>query len=799
MDDPGSAPIPPGSPGIDPRWTSSAKSAVGTSLRSSSRVWYTCSHGILNEIYYPRIDQACLRDLGLLITDGHAFFSEEKRDTISGVTWAAPGVPAFRLDNRCRLDRYQIRKDVVADPHRDVVLQRIRFAALEGEIGDYQVYVLAAPHLANGGSGNTAWIDDYKGVPMLFAERRGIHLAVACAPDWTRRSAGFVGVSDGWQDVSAHKTMTWEYPRADNGNVALIGEVDLARSGGEFVVALAFGTSPADAAHRARASLQAGFPRALKVFAHDWRAWQDEVTIPSAADAKVSVATSLAVLRCHEEKGLPGAMIASLSIPWGASKGDDDLGGYHLVWPRDLVECAGAFVAAEKYGDARRVLEYLRVTQSADGSWPQNMWVSGESYWHGIQLDETAFPILLVDLLRRHGGLDAAALASYWPMIKTAARFIVVKGPASPQDRWEENAGISPFTIAVEVSALLVAADVAKAQGEDAVGRYLVETADYWNSRIESFLYAVDTDLARQTGVDGYYVRIAPIESADASSPARGFVPIKNRPWPTANTPAQDIVSPDALALVRFGLRAADDPRIVNTVRVIDALLKVDLPQGPSWRRYNGDGYGEHADGSPFDGTGIGRAWPLLIGERAHYAVAAGRIDEARRLLATLEASAGDGGLLPEQSWDADDVPSHELFKGRPSGSAMPLAWAHAEHIKLVRSIGDGAIFDRPPQAYQRYVVQHAAPRVAVWRHDHAPSSILAGQVLRIEADAPFEVQWSGDGGVSSQAVYSRDSGMGRQIVDLPTADCAAGTHVAFQLHGPDTAEDRRFSVLVGA
>jgi glucoamylase len=792
MDEPHpDAPIPPGCPGIDPRWTSSAKSAVGTSLRSSSRVWYTCSHGILNEVYYPRIDQACVRDLGLLISDGTMFFAEEKRDTISTIEWAAPGVPAFHIENRCRLGRYRINKTIVADPHRDVVLQHVRFAALEGRTSDYQVYALAAPHIANGGAGNTAWLGDYKGTPMLFAERSGISLAIACAPDWTRGSAGFVGVSDGWQDVSAHKTMTWEYPRAENGNVALMGAVDLIKGDGEFVIALAFGDSPSEAAHRARASLQAGFPKALKSFLHDWTAWQDKVTIPSDVNAAVSMATSLAVLRCHEEKGLPGAMIASLSIPWGASKGDDDLGGYHLVWPRDLVESAGAFLAADKPADARRVLDYLRVTQSADGSWPQNMWVSGESYWHGIQLDETAFPILLVDLLRRHGSLDAEAVAAYWPMIRKAARFIVHNGPSSPQDRWEENSGLSPFTIAVEVAGLLIAAEIAAARGEKAVADYLTDTADDWNARIESHIYAKDTSLARETGVEGYYVRIAPLDTADASSPAGGFVPIKNRPWPTAATPAQDIISPDALALVRFGLRAADDPRIVNTVRVIDAELAVDLPQGRSWRRYNGDGYGEHADGSPFDGTGIGRAWPLLIGERAHYELAAGRIDEAKRLLVTLDACAGEGGLLPEQTWDADDVPSRELFRGRPSGSAMPLAWAHAEHVKLLRSLKDGTIFDRPPQTYERYVTQRTPARVAVWRRDHAITTITAGQILRVETDAPFDLRWGETDGAATQIAHSSDPGLGRYIVDVPTANLAVGTRITFAIG------DGQFEVLV--
>jgi glucoamylase len=382
-------------------------------------------------------------------------------------------------------------------------------------------------------------------------------------------------------------------------------------------------------------------------------------------------------------------------------------------------------------------------------------------------------------------------------MVRNAARFIVHNGPSSPQDRWEENAGVSPFTIAVEVAGLLAAAEMADARGEADVANYLTETADDWNARIESYVYVVDTVLARQTGVDGYYVRIAPIDTADASSPACGFVPIKNRPWPTANTPAQDIVSPDALALVRFGLRAPDDPRIVNTVRVIDAVLKVDLPQGPSWRRYNGDGYGEHADGSPFDGTGIGRAWPLLIGERAHYELAAGRIDQARSLLATLEACAGDGGLLPEQTWDDSDVPSRELFKGRPSGSAMPLAWAHGEHVKLLRSLKDGAIFDRPPQTYERYVVQRTPARVAVWRRDRMRSTITVGQLLRIEADAPFDLRWSDGDDASSRVAHSIDPGLGRHLVDLPTSDCAAGTRVTFAIGAPDDADRKVFGVIV--
>jgi len=204
----------PGWPGIPPRWTSSAKSGIGTSLRASSRVWFTLSHGILNEVYYPSLDEACIRDLGLIVTDGEKFFSEEKRDTRSTPDLVEPGVPAYRLANTCVLGRYRIEKEILTDPRRDVVLQRARFVPLLGSLLDYHVYVLLAPHLANHGWGNTAWVGDYKGVPMLFAERQGTALAVACTPAWTQGSAGFVGFSDGWQDLNQHGAMTWQFGQA---------------------------------------------------------------------------------------------------------------------------------------------------------------------------------------------------------------------------------------------------------------------------------------------------------------------------------------------------------------------------------------------------------------------------------------------------------------------------------------------------------------------------------------------------------------------------------------------------------
>jgi glucoamylase len=793
----------PGWPGILPHWTSSAKTAVGTALNPSSRVWFTISHGIFDEIYYPRLDQACTRDLGLIVTDGNEFISEEKRQTQHQVEMIAKGVPAFRLINTCQEGRYRIQKEILTDPHRDVVLQRTQFVPLKGTLENYHLYVILAPHLGNRGAENNAWIGDYKGVPMLFAERDGNSLALACSVPWVNRSAGFVGVSDGWQDLNQHKVLTWTYERAENGNVSLTGEVDLTRSAGNFVLALGFGLNFAEAGQRVLASLSDGYDTARSIYLREWQDWQRTLQPMSLEsvnlDKRDLFSVSMAVMRTHESKRFPGSLIASLSIPWGFAKGDDDLGGYHLAWPRDLVESAEGLLSAGAHVDARRVLYYLQVTQEADGHWPQNMWLDGRPYWGGIQMDETAFPILLVDLTRREHALLSDDLARLWPMVRLAAGFLVQNGPVSQQDRWEEDPGYSPFTLAVEIAALLAAADLADLNQDPAAAVYLRETADAWNASLEQWIYVTGTELSREIGVDGYYVRIAPPETADAASPAGGFVPIKNRPPGYSSAPAAHIVSPDALALVRFGLRAADDQRILNTLKVIDALLKVETPFGPSWHRYNEDGYGEHEDGHPFDGTGIGRAWPLLTGERAHYELAAGHWEEAIRLLHAVESFANGVGLLPEQIWDTADIPERELYFGKPSGSAMPLVWAHAEYVKLRRSLRDGQVFDMPPQTLQRYVVQQVGSPHTIWRFNHKCLTTPAGKVLRIELLSMATVHWSHDGWKTVQDTLTLDTGLGVYIADLPVDTLPAHTVLAFTLHwsATDSWEGIDFTLII--
>jgi glucoamylase len=803
----------PGWPGIPPRWTSSAKTGVGTALNRSSRVWLTVSHGILNEVYFPRVDMACTRDLGLLVTNGKDFFSEEKRHCRFEVKPVEPGVPAYRLVNTELTGKYRIEKEVFSDPHRNVVLQKVKLIGAGGNIQKtgsasspknpaYHLYALLAPHLGNNGSNNTAWIGDYKGLPMLFADYPGgLALAFGCSVPWKKMSVGFAGYSDGWQDLSRNFQLSELYERAENGNVALTGEVDLAAPGGEFILALGFGSSWAEAGELVRASFLDDYNAIFQDYVSQWRGWQKTLLPLDRSMEQDVYRTSTAVLRVHESKDFLGGVIASLSIPWGFNKGDDDLGGYHLVWPRDLVETAAGFLAAGATADAVRVLHYLEATQEADGRWPQNMWLDGRPYWNGLQMDEAAFPILLVDLLRQKASYALGDLKRWWPMVKRAVSFIACNGPVTQQDRWEEDAGYSPFTLAVEVAGLLAAAEIADAVGESEIASYARDLADTWNESIERWTYARGSDLARQIGVDGYYVRIAPPEVECAPSPNDGFVPIKNRPPGENLERAAHVISPDALALVRFGLRAADDAKILNTIKVIDALLKVRLPQGSCWYRYNDDGYGEHANGDPFDGTGIGRPWPLLAGERAHYELAAGNIPGAEELLRSMEGLTNGTRLFPEQVWDNADIPERELFLGKPSGSACPLVWAHSEYIKLVRSLKDGKVFDQPSQTVKRYVSEGRKAVYWSWRFNNKCRTIPRGKLLRIALLAPAMVHWSVDGWQSAYDSATNDSRTGIHFVDLPTSHLDVGHSVVFTIlwMQPKRWEGTDFTITIEA
>jgi glucoamylase len=777
---------PPGHPGSTPNWTASTKSGVGTSNTNSSRLWFTISKGIVTEAYFPRIDQANIKDMEFLISDGQDLFEEEKLDCEHEIKPIAQGVPGYKITNISKSKKYIIEKTILSDSRRPVLLQKVNFNVIKGNVNDFNLYVILAPHIKNCGSGNYGWIGEYKGIQMMFAQREDITLALACSTPFINMSCGYVGFSDGWQDIQQNKTMTQFYSQAPDGNIALTAEIDLKQSKSNFTLAIAFGNTVAEAGQLARTALLNAFDEITENYKSSWLEYQKkclELNL-NGNDEMNFYRISTALLKTHMDKRFSDGSIASLSIPWGFAKGDNDLGGYHLVWPRDLVETAGGFLAAGDYLSAKQIFIYLISTQEEDGHWPQNMWLDGTIFWKGIQMDETAFPILLANTLYTMGHLNDL---NFWPTIKKAASFLVCNGPVSQEDRWEEDPGYSPFTLAVEIAALLIAAEFAKSFGENQLAVYLTEIADTWNSHIEKWTYVTNTDLAHKVNVNGYYVRVSPPDIADATSATKGYVPIKNRPPSQSEAPFEYIVSPDALALVRFGLRSADDPKILDTVKVIDSLLKTNTKNGPVWHRYNQDGYGEHENGDPFDGIGVGRGWPLLAGERAHYEIARGDKKKAENLLKIIENQTGPGGFIPEQIWDSDDIPEKDLINGHPSGSAMPLVWAHAEYIKLLRSLKDGKVFDMPSQTVQRYIIEKKSSNLTLWRYNHKSRKMKVHDLLRIELLAPAIVSWSTDNWKTKQELETKDSGLGLFYADLSTENLKEDTEIVFTFHWIET------------
>jgi glucoamylase len=251
---------------------------------------------------------------------------------------------------------------------------------------------------------------------------------------------------------------------------------------------------------------------------------------------------------------------------------------------------------------------------------------------------------------------------------------------------------------------------------------------------------------------------------------------------------AIDIISPGVLSLVRMGLRAPDDPRIVDTLKLIDATLRMEMKTGPGWKRSTDDGYGEKADGRPYDTRGIGRCWPLLAGERAHYELAAGRHEAALELLKTIARQTSECGMIPEQVWDADDIPERYLFNGQPSGSGMPLVWAHAEYIKLLRSLHEGAVWDRIPQTEQRYLHQRRTASFQIWTPEQRRGWLSAGKDLRIDLPVPARLSWSAArwGGTAR----TTDSDLGLHTLTVPTHELAPGTVLRIKVESEETGSD---------
>src|SRR6185437_14524827 len=686
-------------------------------------------------------------------------------------------------------------KEIISDPHSACVLIRARLIPADTWGGKLRVFFLVAPHLEVGGWNNSAMKMELSGRTIFAAWKNSTYLALDSSSGFARSSCGFVGYSDGWQDLHGNYKLDWEYDRAENGNVAVIGEIDLSH-GNEFTVAIAFGDS-LHAATVLKQSLAVPFEQHKNKFIDQWRRACDnfEKLEAVSGDGGQLYRTSRIALLSHEDKTFAGAFIASATIPWGDAMGDEDLGGYHLVWVRDMVNSATGLLASGDKITPLRALVYLACSQQQDGGFPQNFWIDGTPYWKGIQLDEVAFPIMLAWRLWK-----AEALEQFdpYPMVRAAVRYLIEHGPRTQQERWEECSGYSPSTLAASIAALTCAADFARSRGEDALAQFVEDHADFVESHIER--WTVTTQGSLLPGVPRHYIRILPLDIHNhlpVEDPNIGSIILANRPpGEQYQFPAKDIVDAGFLELVRYGIRPAGSALMEDSLRVIDAQLKVETPFGPVWRRYNHDGYGPHADGTAYQGWGIGRAWPLLAGERAHYELAAGR--DIRHLIAALENFATRSGMLPEQVWDQPDLPEARMYLGKPAGSAMPLMWAHAEYIKLLRSMRDGQIFDRIPLVAERYLNQRGRKDLEMWKLTRQVSSIIAGATLRVVIPGDFRLRWSGADGQSNET-DSMPSGMGLSYVDLKTQP-GQSAPLRFTFSGGSTApQDTLFEVQLTA
>lgn len=783
----------PGSPGFPLNWCDGAKQMVGTSL-GPARVWFTIGQGILNEVYFPRIDTPQLRDLGFIITDNAGFWLELKTLKSCTVKCIEAGVAATVITHTH--ERFSFVQRITTDPQRDVLLIEISLTGDESLVP----YVLVAPHLNATGFNNKAVAGRFGRRHVLWAEQ-GSTVALALAAVDAKQedvlhnaSAGCAGHSDLWQDFNQHGRQTVCYQEA-YGHVCLGAAV--AR---QSVLALGFAGNWESAASLAISSLLTPFERMWQRSQSEWKQWHlweagkvalkklkeddQSLTLSSLPPALFDeVKTSAMVLRTHHDQTFRGALIASLSVPWGESQ--EERPGYHLVWPRDLVECAGALIALGNEANAREILRYLIATQLDNGSWYQNQWLGGRPYWSGLQLDEVAFPVLLAGLLADRNELASIEVET---MTREALGFLANNGPASPQDRWEENSGLNTFTLAVSIAAFIEGAQFL----EDNEREFVLEFADYWNVQLDSWTAVYDTRLARENNLSGYYPRILPSAYLYDASVLNQPMPIRNNRYDPNLDPTEQIGG-DFLQLVRYGLRSPDDTLIKNSVLLTDKMIKVELPQGACWYRYNHDGYGEHEDGRAYDGTGVGRLWPLLTGERGHYELVAG--NDALPYLKTMLALADEGGMIPEQVWDQADIPDQHLYLGRATRSAMPLAWAHAEFIKLACSIVKGAPVDRPPRVWQRYEGKRPDIQFYYWTPKAPLHTLPAGKRLAFCLPNEALISWHTDGH-PAQTFQTQALRLGVHIARL-SAFLNTTKQVYFSFQG-ENLDPREYTLTIG-
>jgi glucoamylase len=780
-----------GGPGDTPTWSRSDKQGIGTAFSESSQLWYSMAEGVVTEVYYPTIDTPQIRDLQYLATDGATYFHDGRRNFTSAPEVLDGGAPGFRLTNTAQGTPYTIIEEIISAPEESCLLVHTRVQADQMLLNRLHLYALLAPHLGGRGWDNSGDVAETAYGRVLVASREATWLALGATVPFLKCSCGYIGATDGWTDIIKNRRlMSWEFDTAPHGNIALTGEIDLSR-GPEFILGLAFGSSLNSALVTLWGALALPFSGHRSRFLAQWQGADQGIEPAGYAnvtgDGGRLYRICRNVLTTHEDKTYDGALIASLSVPWGDHAQDDPdprvrSRGYHLVWTRDMCNSASALLASGDRDAPLRSLIYLASVQLPTldcsdrpyGGFYQNFYVTGEASQRGIQLDETAFPVMLAWRMHRMGALQGF---DPYPMVLRCAGYLIAKGPITPQERWEETGGYSPSTLASNIAALVCAAAFARAHGDQPTEKFLLDYADFLEAHIES--WTVTTQGTVVPGSTEYYVRLnsteAPYNPPGNEDPNQSQIRISNTDDGRGNNlvfPAKDVVDAGFLELVRYGIRAPDDRRVVESLAVVDKVLKVDFQgQGPCWHRYNHDGYGQYVDGRPYDGKGHGGPWPLLTGERGHYELAARGVDAAKPYIRAMENFATSTGLISEQLWEFADL--GHLVRGQPTGAAMPLAWAHAEYVKLVRSAVDGKVFDRIDEVADRYLnPSYRRSTLEVWSFIRQVRAVPHGATVRILNENPFRLHWSNDGSDDNwENVQDTDSNtavVGVSYVDIP-------------------------------
>lgn len=750
-----------GAPGTDPGWTTGAKTAIGTAAGEASNLWFTMVGASLTEIYFPRLDTPAIKDAWLLITTPEG--AVDARSLAFDITYHEAPIPLYRTRIRDSNGRFEVVAQLFAWAEGPVLIQSVDFQCDEGDASDYGLYWVVTPRL--GPTTQARTVQTAAGRSLLaYGDKATVVMAASSA--FGGVSSGYYGVSDGPSDLLAGRALL-EHEALAPGHVVMTAEIGVGH--GPETLVLAFGRDAEEAFGHARQVLADSQEHLADRCMAGWRAYLESLSlVPAEEPHSLMQRVSAVVLKSHQDKRFSGAMTASLAIPWGDAATGEQVGGYHLVWPRDMTESALALLALGDADSARRAFVYLMAQQSEEGSWAQNFWLDGRPYWSGQQLDETAFPIHLAWMLSTAGCLND--LAHWYPRIRQALQYLMQNGPVTGQDRWEEDGGYSPFTLAVAIAALVLGADLARAQGHLSEADGAEAVADYWADQVDEWTFVTANPLAPADA--GHYERLRPESDGPEGTLRQGVVPLRNQADEThADRAEGGLVDGGFLALVRYGIKRPDDPHILAGVSVYDAVLRKALPFGPLWYRYNGDGYGETADGHPFRGAGQGRPWPLLAGERGHYELAAGR--PADLLLDVMEQASSMTGLIPEQVWDGESLPERHLFYGKPTGSASPLVWAHAEFAKLLRSIKDGVVFECYPAVRRFFASRPERPRRVYWQFNHQrthwPRDV---RLVRVVVAAPAELVYSTDGWTTvNRLELTRYGDMKVWAADVPVGD----------------------------